>query len=199
MAKVELSGKSERSRVQKGSGGGVEVTLVHLAYPRYDVDTRDTSEATPAKQNVPCSAAARTVYCRGSPRVIASDGRYIPTTRQAVHNSTFTEEALSTPERQFVEKACHQALRGIQLADSLLCPPIVGILANEAVCADETGNTGSGRVRVSNVLRDCVGHQETQSLRKAFFQSKLHRVIRGVARAVRSERVIFLIELTLLR
>src|SRR5258708_26520105 len=152
MAKGELSRQSERGGVPKWSSRRVEGMLVHLAYSRNDVDTRDPGLATPAKQNVPGSAIASSIYRRGSPGMIATYGRYIPTIPQAIHNSTFIEEALSTSEGQFVEKARHQALRSIQLADGFLCPPVVGILANEAVCADETGNSGPSGIAVSNIF-----------------------------------------------
>src|SRR5258708_32396256 len=101
MAKGELSRQSERGGVPKWSSRRVGGMLVHLAYSRNDVDTRDPGLATPAKQNVPGSAIASSIYRRGSPGMIATYRRYIPPISQASQNSTSLADGLSTSERQF--------------------------------------------------------------------------------------------------
>src|SRR5437879_5260562 len=100
---------------------------------------------------------------------------------------------------EFIKEASHESLRGIELADRFFGSAIEGILADKAVCANETGHAGTRRVGVREVLRYGVGNQEAQSPGKAFLQPQLHRVIRGVARAIRSEGVIFLFKVAVLR
>ncbi len=103
------------------------------------------------------------------------------------------------PDRQLIEEAGHKTLRRIELANGFFSSAIVGILADKAICADETRNAGSRGVGVGNVLRDGIGHEEGQPLRKALVHLQLHGVIGGVAGAIRGERVIFLVKIAVLR
>ena len=103
------------------------------------------------------------------------------------------------PNWQLIEEAGHETLRCIELAYRFLGSTIIRILADKTVGADETGNTWSRGVSISKVLRDGIRHEEAQPLRKAFVHLQLHGVIRGVAGAIRGERVIFLVKVAVLR
>src|ERR1700687_1977207 len=106
---------------------------------------------------------------------------------------------LAMPDWQFIEEAGHKTLRRIELANGLFSSAIVGILSDKAICADETGNAGSGGVGIGNVLRDGIRHEEGQPLRKALVHLQLHGVICGVASAIGGKRVIFLVKVAVLR
>src|SRR5256884_5490015 len=124
--------------------------------------------------------------------------RSIPAARNTVHPSALIHIAFAVPDGEFIEEASHQCLRSIELANRFFRSATQGVLPDKAVRADETGDSWTRRVRVREVLRYGVGDQETQTLGKAFLQPQLHRVIRGVACPIWSERVIFLIEVTVL-
>src|SRR6266852_2112969 len=103
------------------------------------------------------------------------------------------------PDWQFIEEAGHKTLRRIELANGFFSSAIVGILADKAIRANETGNAGSGGVGIGEVLRNGIRHEKAQPLRKALVHLQLHGVISGVASAIRGERVIFLVKVAVLR
>ena len=103
------------------------------------------------------------------------------------------------PDRQLIEEAGHKTLGCIELADCFFGSAIIRILADKAVCAGEAGDAGSCGVGVRNVLRHGIRYEEAQPLGKALLYSHLHRVISGVAGAIRRKGIIFLFDLTVLR
>src|SRR5712691_7084926 len=103
------------------------------------------------------------------------------------------------PDWQLIEEAGHKTLRRIELAYRFFGSTIIRILADKAVGADETGNAGSRGVGIGKVLRNGIRHEEAQPLRKALVHAYLQSVVSGVAGAIRGKRVIFLVEVAVLR
>ena len=103
------------------------------------------------------------------------------------------------PNWQLVEEAHHKTLRCIELADCFFGSAIIRILADEAVGADESGNARSCGVGVGKVLRNGIRHEEAQPLGKALVHAYLQSVVGGVASAIWSEGVVFLVEVKVLR
>src|SRR6266852_8229893 len=102
------------------------------------------------------------------------------------------------PDWQLIEEADHKTLRCIELTYRFFGSTIIRILADKAVGADETGNAGSRGVGIGKVFRDGIRHQEAQPLSKALVRAYLQSVVGGVASAIWSEGVIFLIKVAIL-
>src|SRR5713226_2674424 len=116
-----------------------------------------------------------------------------------VHHRTLIQVALAMPNWQLVEEARHEASGRIELADRFFGSTIKRILADEAVGADESGNARSCGVGIRKVLRHGIGNEEAQPLGKALVHAYLQSMVGGVATPIGSERVIFLVEVTVLR
>ena len=102
-------------------------------------------------------------------------------------------------EREFIEETHYQRLRSIELTDGLFGFSIVGVLTDETVGTDETGDARARGVGIGYVLRNRVRDEKGQALRDALIELQLHRVVCGVPRAIRTEGIIFLVEVAVLR